>query len=1392
MNETEFQENEKEQEQEEEERRREEEQEEKRKEKQEEKKKEVKIQKPMKKIKIEAQPKMEKEYIERKAPTETSKEIIKKEKEIILTDDEKQILVVLDFVDQHKSGLKISGFQIKDFLESIFSSKDVDKIYFQLKEKEFISKTKDSEEFLVSYRGRQEAKKHNELLKSILEDVGVKLEKSLKNNELLKRILYLSSLDESKLKSYLLKINDMLSDFEQVLVTFFLESSFRNISTVSKIIRHLRKEQSIQIIETLENFCQDLDFLKSLAILRLENIKDKIGIETIDTLYYKNYYDILSEIMEERKTKDILNKLLSLGITTSENLFEIDLDDVLTKEGNISKLKEWLIFDEKSFKNRLEFDWNLFLNTKNVIEYNKPYDFKELIKTKAVLLYRDNILIRKKVGEIFDEVYENIKKKLKNVVKGIDNVIIVPFLEIGIEKIKELKGKIIISLHAYDWWSKKYYYSAISEEILEKNVILLISPKEIEFEFAKKRISSYREHILDLPDKNIEFNAIGKFKNLHQVKSIFNACEWILEEEYYSVKRAKDIIEDKKIPKITLDEFLEEIKRDEILTRMLFLVSKLYSHNPYYKSYFWSDIANNILSPFNISYIKFEELKKKFTDLIEKRVKSSFEIFYGKNIHERCKEELIMQVINNIKQLDEKSKKSLYVFLLFQFETFNDYLFPEIVIKWLNKFRACYRFFFDESFSGNIIEVCLKVGLIYESTWISWKNNYNGVDYKIVDFFDEIKLKILSILKETLEIKQPKIKEFLEEYEENIFELIGLDYLLFSDGICKREEFRDTLWNISLEAWNKFESYDGIISSKEDEFIVINPLLLNKLRDFIYTRKKEMIENQKQLKNIVLSLNIIDHKIEFDEKLAVFNGFIITRNKDEIKVIITPWYLPIYKKYFGDKTLIVITHQLDYKAVLKSFKEIETEIVLIFLKNKEFYVFSNFRNVEFINSIISILERNQFTLISKKIMPVETLEVPKVEEETFAPSITKKEVIIDTSSKEEINLFEELFKIDLKTFPVGLSKEGPVVLIVSKTKDDDYSATLRILCREIYRELIKGLPYPKIITDEELEEEIYASDRIVFIDENKAKKFGLEKISNFKDVNWYKLGKKLQQLFSQYFGFIIFEIPSEFIEEFRKNIEKYSEDLIPQIIQISPKFQGREELVFIEGKAKIRNLIEFKSRIASLLWGFVTPQKDVRWKEGKTFDNFFTGCENEFKKILRRIENQKIKVDGNEISVPILVKRSPIIKDDLNRNESDLHFQLKVFIVKYLYEKQKYPMDSVKTEYETQLAKSTNNEIVPDVQVGNEIFEVETLYSSEKPLSKIVEKVENYRNRGVKVNIVLKNIDVFLYYKDLIELEEQLKDMGIDVEFKTLDLEKNVLINARKMGELYRSLFQYK
>ncbi|MEM2144308.1 MAG: hypothetical protein QW279_03035, partial [Candidatus Jordarchaeaceae archaeon] len=281
------------------------------------------------------------------------------------------------------------------------------------------------------------------------------------------------------------------------------------------------------------------------------------------------------------------------------------------------------------------------------------------------------------------------------------------------------------------------------------------------------------------------------------------------------------------------------------------------------------------------------------------------------------------------------------------------------------RFRSFYESVFDKKLASftDVVNAINKSGI---SITEEWNNNMQEYPFPFI-IEDGLITELLNMIEQQIQIKIPEIEQFVKEYKNNIAELIGLDYLLSVDGIAKKEQLREFLLEISLEAWKKFESYKGIISSKDEETIVINPLILEKLREFVVNRKMEINKEWEKLKDLILSLKIIDYKIELDENLGIYRGFIITSDREEIKVIIAPWYLPAYEKYFGKKTILIITNQEEYETFANIIKEKNEKISLFFFEKMNFSIYSSFDKYEFINSVITRLEEEGYKLKNKEL-----------------------------------------------------------------------------------------------------------------------------------------------------------------------------------------------------------------------------------------------------------------------------------------------------------------------------------------------------------------------------------------------------------------------------------------
>jgi len=420
-------------------------------------------------------------------------------------------------------------------------------------------------------------------------------------------------------------------------------------------------------------------------------------------------------------------------------------------------------------------------------------------------------------------------------------------------------------------------------------------------------------------------------------------------------------------------------------------------------------------------------------------------------------------------------------------------------------------------------------------------------------------------------------------------------------------------------------------------------------------------------------------------------------------------------------------------------------------------------------------------------------EIPDEASKKDVEEITTKETlaVAESTSGELENLFDFIIKPSYGRFS-ELSPDRPIVLLLPKFEDDSYSATLQIICREIFREIVGGFPEARRISEEEKDkfEDLRAENRIEFVDESATKYFksDLDRFKSAREwpnyLDWNKIRNRLNELYAQGFGFIIFHVPEDLINDFEKKIKEISGDLEPLIIRVMPKIVGNHVFKgFIGMKIDSERAKDIKRKISSAVWGFVVPRGDEKWERGETFDNFFGACERAFYEKLRKIGESDIKVKGNGKE-----KRIPVdVIVNSGENESRLHFYMKVFVVKYLIEKLGYSKDNIKTEEDARI-----DDIIPDIRAGRDIvIEIETLYGTGRPLSKITDTIKKYKGKNVELWIVVKNFDAVLYYKDLMKRAKSVKEeFGIDVKFFTLDVERLELVSLEDLKKYIKSVIK--
>jgi len=139
-------------------------------------------------------------------------------------------------------------------------------------------------------------------------------------------------------------------------------------------------------------------------------------------------------------------------------------------------------------------------------------------------------------------------------------------------------------------------------------------------------------------------------------------------------------------------------------------------------------------------------------------------------------------------------------------------------------------------------------------------------------------------------------------------------------------------------------------------------------------------------------------------------------------------------------------------------------------------------------------------------------------------------------------------------------------------------------------------------------------------------------------------------------------------------------------------------------------------------------------------------------------------------------------------NESDLHYAIKVFVVRSLVgelRKRELALSSREEIEEIVKTEVREGENVPDIQAeGGEAYEVETLFGEgESADKKLDETIRKYR--GAKVNIVMDNFGFLIHLRDLSRVRKHYRN----VEFYTLDLKNKGLVSLNEFIKELKKVF---
>ncbi len=390
-----------------------------------------------------------------------------------------------------------------------------------------------------------------------------------------------------------------------------------------------------------------------------------------------------------------------------------------------------------------------------------------------------------------------------------------------------------------------------------------------------------------------------------------------------------------------------------------------------------------------------------------------------------------------------------------------------------------------------------------------------------------------------------------------------------------------------------------------------------------------------------------------------------------------------------------------------------------------------------------------------EVMSAEIGEVGQAVVEVPSPAVGGEEEIPDFF---ELTFGEDGGKIRAR---------GKKIILLKDLESDSSVAFLEEICKRIYREKVEGEPEAVKIQrlDEmskiEIEKRMNLSHKIYTINLDYTEK---EK-KLWSEIDEDRLWERLGETYTGEIGFIIFFTrDQETFKHYGKLLE-----------EIYLKSQRGLNVVPLRHVKSSRELASLASGMVSLRDnGLRAIDKKTGTPINSTFDSIFNAAQKKFDQIL-------LSVKGEE---------KGLFKSATNRNsgqiegkkpESGLHFDIKVFLVRYLtHELRKggQPLKSRKEIMEKIKTEESFGSAVPDIQVDSEAYEVETLFGEGEDADKKIERtIDKYdKNKIGKVNIVMDNLGFLMHLKDLKEKKELLKDKEFAVEFYTLDLQNKKLI----------------
>lgn len=1293
------------------------------------------------------------------------------------------LLTFLCLIEHNDTTFDVTGFQAKRLYEQIGDGNEgVGQRYADLKGP-FIQDHRDTEPVQLTPKGREAVKKAEDVQTAVRSELAETVRDLVDEQPILKRSLWLAHANVADYEWYLDVFHTEVPEPEQFLSLFFTDEQLQATPTIGAAMDDIG-DLTAQLQSNLDAKLNTADYLKALATLTPGAVTGILQIDTDETIRCGDTQEALGYYIGDSEAQSVLDDLRRIGLDTDHNSFNLDIDTLL--EERREELSQWLALDSDACQRAFENHWDLILEWNSGFRGRTNMMIKQLVDPGAVVPQNRHLAVRSEVADIAERVCADLQREIQERLDGIENVSLQLFYDF--EEVMEYEEEVIITLHENSFSSNQYHYPAFikgssssrsdpSKNPFATKVILVPSPQE--FGFTDDHLQRDRYHChgtaIESPSINQEFNAIGDVGGLSAVKAAFDTVEWE-QPNNRSVEKAKEIIAERE--QISIDRAFDELAEyNDTYQEALYAVAAKRTtktsidRNNYTAEILWDDLHETLeLRKPSLSESDIDDIETTLRSiLIDRAGVNIIEYRDEEQVYERFGDQLDHIIKTRIRNLSLEERQLVYTFLTEWGETRN--VRPDRDLK--PQLNVYHEFWFDKSAElSTLLDVLVRTGICSLGTYIDSSGDSQGHQYAVyqgIREHPEIFLDATSVSPDTASM------DVFDGYRTSIPQLAGLEYLIDNDGEASRNNLRDALLSINQDAWMSFEMLNSTISEREDT-VYLNPSFINEATQWLTEQKRRCVTDIDNIERRLSQADIIDLKLSFDDERRIYHGQLLTRDDEAIPIIVTPWLTESQAEWVGNTAIVIITSPYSHKLITR-LRNKYGEYLVLAITEDEFEVYRSLPYDEIANPIIEAFE-DDYTLTnhhfdldtedtSTNPDPQQSV-VDEAETTTTTdtsgtdtgetPAVATADALSEPPA-DEVDLVGELLTQQEGAFPADVLRDRPLIILLHKPANDRYGTTVQFLCRELYHHLEGGLPRSRIRGDaDDVERHLKASNRIEFIDETDTEFFEhtrspTNSVTN-NQVQWKAIRRRIQELDTQGLGFLIFQLPTDFVSTFKWELVQRVRPHRPQVIELKPPLH-RDEYADADG------YLDRAIPTAEALLGFPDLSGDATFlsEDEPTFDDLFTLAERRTWTQLHRGTSRPIESD-TESKSPVMTVRPNQPGESGQNNESILHYALKTFVVRWLIESEGYDFASVTTETDTPLAQQTSQQLIPDIQHHGTVYEVETLYGTGTPLLALKETVEKYRRYGKAPNIclVLPAIAGFLYYSEIRRLTHEINE----------------------------------